>query len=458
MAKKFKVGLDIGHRDHTFPNVGKGVFKDGKGYAEFDFNQKLGLRIKEILEAHAIEVVMQPNYASRKENLTERTNFFNAQKVDILVSIHANAGVASAHGRCMFYWHTSTNGKKLATLIRDEIGSKGYSLHGNGLHASQRGSWTNLHMVRETKMPAVLIEHGFMTNNADFELIFGNKQAQYIEDMAEADAKGILSYFGIKYKGKGKAKEPVKQTKGETLFRVQLGAFANKKNAEDLVKVLKSKGFDAIVTFDGSLFRVQTGAYSVKKNAENQLKKVKGSGYADAFVTTKDGQFVHGNDGQDAPEAEPKTVSIDQLVKETLDGKHGNGEARERSLGQYYDEVQRRINQGSQPKKKRKTTAQLVEEVLAGKHGNGEARKRSLGSRYNEVQAEINKGSVGSSTKNPTLKKGSRVKLKGSATNYATGERIPSSIKNKTYTIQQVGKDRVLLQEILSWVFTKDVQ
>ena len=42
------------------------------------------------------------------------------------------------------------------------------------------------------------------------------------------------------------------------------------------------------------------------------------------------------------------------------------------------------------PAKKQKTTDELAREVLAGKHGNGEARKKSLGSRYNEVQARVN--------------------------------------------------------------------
>lgn len=59
--------------------------------------------------------------------------------------------------------------------------------------------------------------------------------------------------------------------------------------------------------------------------------------------------------------------------------------------------------------------------------------------------------------------KGQRVTLKTSASRYCTGEKIPSSIKGKTYTIMQVGSgnthpDGVLLQEIMSWVYKKDVQ
>src|SRR5690606_36707684 len=97
----------------------------------------------------------------------------------------------SDSGRCAFYWHTSNSSKKLATYVIEEIKKKGYSTHGNGLHASMRGSWTDLHICRETKMPAVLVEHGFMTNDEDFELIFGSKQNQCVKDMAHADVRAI---------------------------------------------------------------------------------------------------------------------------------------------------------------------------------------------------------------------------------------------------------------------------
>lgn len=55
------------------------------------------------------------------------------------------------------------------------------------------------------------------------------------------------------------------------------------------------------------------------------------------------------------------------------------------------------------------------------------------------------------------LKVGAKVTLSKNATKYATGETIPSRYKNKTYTIQQVRNDRVLLKELYSWVNIKDV-
>ncbi|CYU66585.1 holin [Streptococcus suis] len=81
--------------------------------------------------------------------------------------------------------------------------------------------------------------------------------------------------------------------------------------------------------------------------------------------------------------------SLDQLVKETLAGVHGNGDARKASLGNQYEPVMAVINGKATASKK--TDEELAREVLAGKHGAGEDRKRSLGPRYEPVQAIVNK-------------------------------------------------------------------
>lgn len=67
--------------------------------------------------------------------------------------------------------------------------------------------------------------------------------------------------------------------------------------------------------------------------------------------------------------------------------------------------------------------------------------------------------STTSSTSNSTIsvKVGSKVKLKTSAEKYVTGETIPNWVKNKTYTVLQVAKNKILLKEIMSWVYLKDL-
>ena len=92
-----------------------------------------------------------------------------------------------------------------------------------------------------------------------------------------------------------------------------------------------------------------------------------------------------------APKPAPK--SVDQLAREVIDGKHGSGDARRKSLGSRYDEVQARVNQllGGAPKPAQKSISQLADEVVRGLHGSGRDRMRSLGSNYAAVQAEVNR-------------------------------------------------------------------
>lgn len=57
----------------------------------------------------------------------------------------------------------------------------------------------------------------------------------------------------------------------------------------------------------------------------------------------------------------------------------------------------------------------------------------------------------------PSITVGSKVTLSANATNYATGQKIPNCYKNRNYTIMQVGNGKVLLKELYSWVYTKDL-
>lgn len=124
------------------------------------------------------------------------------------------------------------------------------------------------------------------------------------------------------------------------LFKVQAGAFKDKKNAESLHKRMENNGIDAFVIQEGGLYKVQAGAYSVKANAESQLQKVKKVS-GDAFIvetgTTK-------STPKPVAKPAPKRKTVDELIKEVDAGKHGNGAARKQSLGSRYNEVQTEIN------------------------------------------------------------------------------------------------------------------
>lgn len=102
-------------------------------------------------------------------------------------------------------------------------------------------------------------------------------------------------------------------------------------------KKLKAKGFDTYMVQSGSLYKVQVGAYSVKANAEAMMKKVKAAGF-DAFIATASGSAVSSSN----------TKSIDTLAKEVIRGDWGNGAERKQRLtaaGYDYAAIQKRVNE-----------------------------------------------------------------------------------------------------------------
>lgn len=71
----------------------------------------------------------------------------------------------------------------------------------------------------------------------------------------------------------------------DVLYRVQVGAYSKKENADAQLKKVKAAGFDAFITKVGDLYKVQVGAYKEKGNAEKQMAKVKAAGF-DAIITS----------------------------------------------------------------------------------------------------------------------------------------------------------------------------
>lgn len=74
-----------------------------------------------------------------------------------------------------------------------------------------------------------------------------------------------------------------KMNENTTLYRVQVGAFSVRANAENLLVQLEAAGFDGYIKLYGSLYCVQVGAFSVRANAEALLAQVEAAGF-DAFI------------------------------------------------------------------------------------------------------------------------------------------------------------------------------
>lgn len=128
-----------------------------------------------------------------------------------------------------------------------------------------------------------------------------------------------------------------------------------------------------------------------------------------------------------APPTAGKTIW--QLADEVLAGVHGNGAARQASLGANYAavqaEVDRRLGAGpgqsaAAPQAPNKSIAQLADEVMAGVHGSGVDRQVSLAGNYAAVQAEVNRRlGAGGSTGGPNISQLADAVMRGE---YGNGE------------------------------------
>ena len=108
-----------------------------------------------------------------------------------------------------------------------------------------------------------------------------------------------------------------KPTDTVTLYRVQVGAYRDRKSADRQLTLIQDKGFDALIKLINNLYKVQTGAYSVKSNAEAQLARVKNAGFSDAFITTESGGVVVATSPE---EVEPAYVTYTVKKGDTLYG------------------------------------------------------------------------------------------------------------------------------------------
>ncbi|WLR54825.1 N-acetylmuramoyl-L-alanine amidase [Mesobacillus subterraneus] len=191
---------DFGHGKNTYP-PSKGV----PGLPEFEFNSAVGRETKRLLEGIMTTYEAQP-FNGNDVPLRTRTNFYNARyarnKKAIGISDHANAnGKKSVRGFGVFYWHSSSEAKKLAQIILDEYKKEfpdreKYPIWGDGLFASEPGEWTDLHMCRETKGIFVLVEWEFMTNPESYKLL---KSDDYRKRCALVKARSACRWYGIPF-------------------------------------------------------------------------------------------------------------------------------------------------------------------------------------------------------------------------------------------------------------------
>ncbi len=182
-----KIYIDQGHNPQN-PNAGA----EGNGYREQDLVYEIGRRTAELLRAGGLEVrLSRPTRdtqlgSSTSSSLMARVNEANEWGADYFISLHANASaITTASGSEAFVYSTASPAFGLAEDILREL-NRATGLADRGVSAR-----TNLYVLRRTRMPATLIELGFITNPSDAALM-----AERPELFAEGVANGVFAYLG----------------------------------------------------------------------------------------------------------------------------------------------------------------------------------------------------------------------------------------------------------------------
>ena len=236
----FRIALTAGHYMGT---PGKRCMKklDKKQTREWWLNDRIADKVEKKLKDYTgYQMIRTDDTTGKKDiSLTARTNAANNFKADIYISIHHNAGIAGGKGGGIMaiVYNKTTKAETIAwqkDLYKALIAETG--LKGNRATPMAK---QNLHEVRETRMPAVLLELGFMDSATDVPIILTEK---YADQCAAAIVKVIVKRGGLKKKAEAKPAASAK-----TLYRVQVGIFEDPANAKAMQNKLKAAGFAGFV-------------------------------------------------------------------------------------------------------------------------------------------------------------------------------------------------------------------
>lgn len=228
MAKKVYIGVGHGGSD---PGA------VGNGLKEKDLTLAIALSCQDELARHGVLTKMSRT-EDETDSVSAKVKECNRFDPDLALDIHINAG--GGDGAEVFHSIVGGTGKRLANNILIEVKKIGQNSRGTKTKKNSSGS-DYFGFIRSTNAPAVIVECAFIDNKTDIQII--DTKAEQIA-MGVAIAKGILSTLGIAHKAQ---EAPQKAETTGKIYRVQVGAYSVKANAEAMQKKLKAAGFDAII-------------------------------------------------------------------------------------------------------------------------------------------------------------------------------------------------------------------
>lgn len=164
------------------------------------------------------------------KSMQEKVQESNSYGADLHVCIHTNAFNGQVSGTRMFCYNENGNGMKACKAIFNRLAPIT-----PGTSENIRVN-AELYEVRVPAAPTAYIEVDFHDVPSVAQWI-----VEHVNLIGEAIAHGICDYFGVTYK------PPVSASKDDVLYKVQVGAFAIRSNAEKMLTRLKAAGFDGYI-------------------------------------------------------------------------------------------------------------------------------------------------------------------------------------------------------------------
>lgn len=309
----YKIILDAGHGGDD-----PGAVYQGR--QEKDDNLNLALAVGRILEQNGINVLYTRD-RDIYQTPFQKADIANQSGADFFISFHRNSSPMN------------NQYSGIETLVYDKSGIK-YQMAENIDGAVSELGYRNLGIkarpglvvLRRTQMPALLIETGFINNDDDNELF-----DQQFNHIATAIAGAILGTLDMALvtnpllPGDNTPEAPSSQDsispnppadsnrplppptdnnrpplspangarppitsnleEPELFYRVQVGAYRNRENADTLLYELNDKGYPAFILYEDGVYKVQVGAFRNLGNAIRMEQRLRADGYA-TWITT----------------------------------------------------------------------------------------------------------------------------------------------------------------------------
>lgn len=190
-------------------------------------------RIAEALEKHLKRNGYEVKRAPKGQEMNKSISDSNKWGADVHIPIHTNAGGGKG-ALVMVYSKTAPN-LKYAQPVYDALKAISPNGGGYGVRTDVDVCKHTLGEIQNTSATAVYVEAEFHDNANLAKWIINN-----VDKIAVAIAKGICKADGKTYKAESAPTV-------EKIYRVQVGAYKNKENAEAMQKKLKADGYDAII-------------------------------------------------------------------------------------------------------------------------------------------------------------------------------------------------------------------